>query len=69
MLPNVFFDHISPNILLNHAQITVKFDYRSVDQLMEIQSGRGPLSQSATGFISTSSAASSLVIYLKSKVI
>lgn len=48
-------------------QITVKYDYRTVNQLVEVQSVRsGPLSQPARGFISSSPTQSSLVIYLKS---
>ncbi|XP_046458310.1 uncharacterized protein LOC124205050 isoform X2 [Daphnia pulex] len=48
------------------STITVKYDYRTVNQLVEVQSDRrGPLSLPARGFISSSPAHSSLVIYLK----
>jgi len=47
-------------------QITVKFDYRSVNQLVEVQSIRGgPLSQPARGFIRSSPTQSSLAVYIK----
>ncbi|KAK4011910.1 uncharacterized protein LOC116921905 isoform X1 [Daphnia magna] len=48
------------------STITVKYDYRTVNQLVEVQTDRrGPLSLPARGFISSSPAHSSLVIYLK----
>jgi len=45
--------------------ITVNYDYRSLNQLVDVQSGRGPLSLPARGFINASPTHPSLAIYLK----
>jgi len=46
--------------------ISVRYDYQSVDKLVEVQSGsRGPLQLPATGFINSMPTFSSLALYLK----
>lgn len=49
-----------------NLQMTVKYDYRSVNQLVDVQSPVRSGSLPARGFISSSPSQSSLVIYLKS---
>merc|ERR550517_661603 len=63
---NQIYQPVPPVQSVQTNQITVvNYGYRSLNQLVDVQTGRGPLNVPARGFINTSPTHPSLAIYLK----